>query len=297
MPVTAHTELFRKGVYEIGKVRQLTREFVCVLGDATLTGSPITESEVATAVGVDIGTTHPTYANYRIRKLTITEGYEGSPYHVHLLAEYGVVLANEFIAPVDRVASWEFDGAAGQIAALRYYHGSGNNDVRPLVNSAYDYFEGLVADESLIAMRVSKNFASLPSSWITSQNFVNSSTYLGCPAHSVKVAKVSVAPTQEEFAGVIVPYWKAVAELHYRQSGHSYQLPDVGWNFISGGQRRRAMVFDFENGEWVASSNPVGLDGAGNQTLGAPAVLVRRMNPETDFAALFGQPPTIPPGI
>jgi hypothetical protein len=66
----------------------------------------------------------------------------------------------------------------------------------------------------------------------------------------------------------------------------------VGWNYLSGGQKRRAMVFDFENGEWVASANPVGLDGSGNQTSGQPAVLQRRVNQVANFTTLFGTPPS-----
>jgi hypothetical protein len=78
----------------------------------------------------------------------------------------------------------------------------------------------------------------------------------------------------------------------YRQTGWVLQLPDVGWNYLSGGQKRRAMVFDFENGEWVASANPVGLDGSGNQTSGQPAVLQRRVNQVANFTTLFGTPPS-----
>jgi hypothetical protein len=94
-----------------------------------------------------------------------------------------------------------------------------------------------------------------------------------------------------------VSYWQATAELHYRQSGHNLQLPDIGWNFLGGGQKRRAMVFDFENSEWIASPNPVGLDGSGGLTLGVPAILNRRVNPEANFSSIFGTPPETPPAI
>jgi len=52
------------------------------------------------------------------------------------------------------------------------------------------------------------------------------------------------------------------------------------------------MVFDFQNSEWVATANPVGLDGNGGQTLGAPAILNRRICPEKDFSSLFGTAPS-----
>ena len=289
MGVVSVKELARRGVFEINQPRQLTREWVFVLSDDTLVGNPLTETDLASTV--DLGAVHPTYTNNRVRKITMTEGYEGSPYHVHVVAEYGVVTANELAAPTSRVATWEFDSSPGQIPALFYYDGTTR---RPLTNSAFDYFEGLVAEESLVAAKVTKNFASLPTSWIAAQNFVNDGAYLGCPTHTIKVAKVSVKQTSEDFGGGVVAYWQATAELQYRQSGHNLQLPDVGFNFFFGGQKRRAMVFDFENAEWVATPNPVGLDGSGGQTLGVPAILNRRINPETNFTTLFGVPPTTP---
>lgn len=289
--VVSFKELFRKAEYEIGQARRLTREFVCVLSDDALTSTPITEPEIATAVGVDLGFVHPTYQGYKVRKLTITEGFEGSPYHVHVAAEYGLITLNELLAPTSRSAVWEFDSQPGEVPALTYYDGT---TLRPLTNSAYDYFPGLVTQESTVVAKVTQNFASFPSSWFGAQNSVNNATYLGCPLHTIKVTKVSVRQDQSEGASGPVAYWVATAELHYRQSGHNLQLPDVGWNFIGGGQKRRAMVFDFENSEWIASPNPVGLDGSGGLTLGVPAILNRRVNPEANFQSIFGTPPTTP---
>lgn len=299
MGVVSVKELFRKNIYEVGKSRQLTREFVLVLSDDALTnpmneGSPFAQFLIPNVATKTQRHLHPTYTSYACRKVTYTEGYEGSPYHVHVVAEYGIVTANELEAPVDRAAVWEFASAPGEVPALYYYDGSGNGTLRPLTNSAYDYFQGLTTQESLITAKVTKNFATLPTSWISAQNFVNDSTYLNCAEHTWKVARVNVVQSQEEFGGTVTRYWQAVAELQYRQSGHNYQLPDVGFNFIGGGQKRRCMVFDFQNDEWIPSPNPVGLDGNGNQTGGAPAILNRRVNPVADFQALFGAPPTTP---
>jgi hypothetical protein len=294
MSVVSVKELFRKNVYEINKARQLTREFVIVLSDGVL-DSPMAESVPFNASQIpDLGAVHPTYAGYRCRKVTYTEGHEGSPYHVHVVAEYGVITSRDLQAPTSRASLWEFDTAAGEIPALAYYDGSGNGTLRPLTNSAFDYFPGLVTQESMISAKVTYNFASLPTSWIGAQNFTNDSVYLGCPVHTWKVAGVRVAQTEEEFNGSVVRYWQATADLHYRQSGHNLQLPDVGWNFIGGNQKRRAMVFDFQNAEWVPSPNPVGLDGNGGLTNGAPAILNRRVLPVADFQSLFGNPPTVP---
>jgi hypothetical protein len=292
--VVSVKELPRKGVFEINKPRQVTREFVCVLSDDALTSAPIDDNQLVAATGVNLNSPHPFYTYNRCRKATITEGFEGSPYHVHILYEYGVVMAWELQQPTDRPGLWEFDGAPGEVPALFYYEGSGNGTLRPLTNSAFDYFPGLVTQEALSVARVTYNFAQFPSNWFSASQCVNDAPYFGCPTHSVKVDKISVQQTQEEFNGGMVAYWKATAELHYRQSGHNLQLPDIGWNFIGDDQKRRAMVFDFENSEWIASPNPVGLDGNGGMTLNAPAILVRRVNPEVDFQSLFGTPPTTP---
>lgn len=292
--VVSFKELPRKGVFEIGKTRVLTREFVVIMSDDNLTTTPPTELDIATAVGVDIGSSHPSYSWNKVRKITLTEGYEGSPYHAHLLCEYGVVTADELVAPVNRSAVWDFESAPGEIPALSYYDGT---TLRPLTNSAYDYFPGLVTQESTFVATVVKNFATYPSSWSGAMNHLNNATYLGCPIHSIKVQDVQVKTTREEFGGSLVSYWQATAKLHYRQSGHNLQLPDIGWNYLDAGQKRRAMVFDVENGEWVASPNPVGLDGSGNLTFGVPAILNRRVNPEANFTTLFGTPPTTPPAV
>jgi hypothetical protein len=293
MGVSSVKELSRKAEYEVGQVRKLTREWVCVLTDDTLTGAPLYEPDVFTAVGVDLGSIHPTYTDgpYRCRKMTLTEGFEGSPYHVHLVAEYGIIAANELTTPLDRSAVWEFGSQPGEIPALAYLDGT---TLRPLTNSAYDYFPGLVTQESTAVATVQKNFATFPSSWFSAMNHVNNAQYLGCPTHSVKVQQVKVSTAREQFLGSVISYWSATAELHYRQSGHNLQLPDIGWNFIDGGQKRRAMVFDFENSEWIASPNPVGLDGNGGLTLSVPAILNRRVNPEANFSSIFGTPPSTP---
>jgi hypothetical protein len=293
MGVVSSKELPRKAEYAIGQPRKLTREFVCILSDDTPT-NPTAETAIFQHLGIDFGSPHPTYTDQRVRYMKLTEGFDGSTYHTHVLFEYGVITLDELVTPVNRGAVWDFDSQPGEVPALTYYDGT---TLKPLTNSAYDYFPGLVTQESTVVATVTKNYSQFPSSWYGAMNHVNNATYLGCPLHTIKVQKVKVTTTREEFAGSIVSYWQATAELHYRQSGHNLQLPDIGWNFIGGGQKRRAMVFDFENSEWIASPNPVGLDGSGGLTLGVPAILDRRVNPEANFSTLFGTPPTSPPAI
>lgn len=286
-------ELPRQNVYEVGQKRTLQREFVVVLSDSAIV-STMSESAVLSSSGLDLFNRHPVYTAYQLRKLTYKEGHDESPYHAHVRAEYDIILPRETATPTARSSLWSFSAQPGEVPAFFYYFGSGNGTKYPLTNSAYDYFPGLVTQEAVVTVEIEQNFPTVPNNWLQAQNHVNSDVYLGCPIHSLKVEKVEVVQELEEFGGVPTPYWKATAEIRFRQSGHNYQLPDIGFNFLDGTEKRRCMVFDFKNDEWVPSPNPVGLDGNGAQTAGAPAVLDRRVNPETNFLALFGQPPTTP---
>ena len=290
MGVVSVKELARTFEHELGRSSALKRRWVCVMDDS---GAAPSFSEIVTAVfggyPVGFGVAHPDLPWRKLRKFSYTEGFEGSPYHVEAIAEYGTISDDELLAPASRDAVWSFEAQAGEFPALFYYDDS--NVKRPLTNSAYDYFPGLTTQESLVRATVVKNFATFPSSWFLANNHINSDSYLGCVPTTLKVVGINTAYTQEEFGGAIVRYWATTANLLYRESGHNLQLPDVGWNFIDGTQKRRAMVFDFQNSEWVASPNPVGLNGSGAQTGGAPAVLNRRVNPQTGFAGLFGTVP------
>lgn len=304
MSVVSIKELPRSMVLELNRPAQLTRRWVLVLADNILE-SPLSETWLESSgfiIPRRVGNTssyatHPSFPYYVLRKITYAEGYEGSPYHALVTGEYGPVTQDEMTSPTARSAHWEFSTAPGEVPAMYYYSGEGNGQQYPLVNSAYDYFAGLVTQESTIVARITQNFTTRPDNWISSQNFVNSDTYLGGVPHSWKVQSVSVQLASEDFNNQLVSFWRATAELHYRQSTHNYLLPDVGFNFLDGGQKRRCMVFDFQNAEWIPSPNPVGLNGSGSQTLGAPAILNRRVNPETNFTALFGTPPVNPPAL
>jgi len=299
MAIVSTKELARTFEREVGKPAIVKRRFVVVLSDDTLTTTRPTEEQIiAAALGISgsplivYGVAHPTIGGWKSRKAYINEGFENSPYHVEVVVEYGVVLANELLAPVDRAAVWSFEASAGDYPALFYYSGGGNGTTYPLTNSAYDYFPGLMTQESLVRATVQKNYAALPSSWFAVNNFVNSDTYLGCGPGTLRVAGIATNRVTEVFGTEEVSYWSATATILFRQSGHQLQLPDIGWNFLDGGQKRRAMVFDFQNSEWVASPNPVGLNGSGAQTGGQPAILQRRVNPEAAFLAVFGTEPT-----
>ena len=70
-------------------------------------------------------------------------------------------------------------------------------------------------------------------------------------------------------------------------------LPDIGFNFIAGGVKKRAFV-EGPDGEDVASTNPVALNGSGAQQTGGtlPAILNRRVYKQITMSTYFGTPPS-----
>lgn len=295
--IVSTKELARTFEDEIRTGGVARRRWVCNLSDDTLTaatpGPPAFATILAATTGSAWGAAHPEHSAFGLRKVIVNERYEDDPYKIEVVGEYGFVLAEDVKAPDLRAAVWSFESQPGEVAALAYYASAADGlPDAPLTNSAYDYFPGLTRDESMVRIRIQKNFLSYPSAWLLLQNHVNSSDFLGCPADTVKVAGIEATYTVEVIGNTGYAYYATTANLLYRQSSHNLLLPDVGFNFIDSAtnQKRRAMVFDFRNNEWVASPNPVGLDGNGAQTLGVPAILTRRVNPRASFAT-FGSPP------
>lgn len=307
MAITSVVELPREFEQEISKPAIARRKWVCNLDDNTVFAGAASELDVIKATATyDLkwGKDHPTFSSYKLRKVQVQEAYEGDPYKVLVTGEYSIIRDEEIIEPRLRDAVWSSEATSQEVPMLYYYSGTGNNTKLPLTNSAFDYYQGLTTLEAMVRFRWTKNYGPpagavsptinslFPYTQLSTINHLNNGIYGGSPAHTFKCSAVNVTLNYEEFGGTLARYWQVNAELLYRQTGWNLQLPDVGYNFIASGQKRRAMVFDFENGEWIASPNPVGLNGSGAQTGGAPAILERRVLPEANFTSVFGAMPT-----
>ena len=294
MGVVSTKELARTFEREVGRAAVVKRRIICVLSDNTTEGTPTTELAIlAAALGITeeqagtsaFGIVHPTATGWRLRKFFINEGYEGSPYHVEVVLEYGAVLASELLSPTSRGAVVSFEASSGEVPAL-FHFGEGGTPT-PLTNSAGDFFPGLTTQEGIVRINIQKNFSGYPSGWLGANNCVNSDTFLGCAQHTLRVSGVSAAYRQEVFGGTEIGYFESTATLLFRQTGHNLLLPDVGFNYVASGQKRRALVFDFENSQWLPSPNPIALNGSGGLASGQPEILNRRVNPEVSFSSLF----------
>ena len=289
MAVSSFRELGRTLEGEVGGVTVAKRRFVVILDDnATVT--PTANMEVVNAVGGGTwGVAHPEFSFLRLRKAIMNENFGDNPYHVEVTLEYSVIPSNLLLGPLFRPAEWVFEAVSGdQLPALFFFDGTTK---RPLTNSAFDFFEGLTVPESLTRATITKNYANRPDGIINSFGFLNSDSFSGAAAHHCKHEGSKIEKVEELWGNVRYNYWRAESQILFRPSGWNLQLPDIGFNFISGGQKRRAMVFDFENAEWIPSAGPLGLDGNGGLTGGYPAILERRVLPQTSFTGLFGSAP------
>lgn len=291
MAVLDYYELARSGEFRFGEAPGLERRFVCVVDNPGAT----TFAQCAIAIGVDIGNFHPEFTRVPCTSAEVIEGYEGSRYHVEVVYRYEI--NEELVENVDpllRADKWRFETGGVTVPALYYFDGAGNDNgsLRPLTNSAFDYFEGLSVDEAQSQAVITGNRPTFPSAIaVALTNTINAGPYLGGAAHTWKCAGIAATRESKLVGALVVNYWAFTTTLIYRQTGWNLLLPDMGFNALVGGQKRRVMTFDFENSEWVASPVPMGLNGAGAQTFGAPAILTRRIYRQVDFNTYFGQPP------
>lgn len=309
MTVIAHHELPRTGLLKLGGIPELSRRFVCIVDNPTTT----TFDECQTAVGVRVGSSHPEFGGAKCTQVEFNEALDGNRFHIEVICEYGSAQPTadpdpekdpEYdINPLLRPDIWVFETQGVAVPALSYYSGSDNSTPLPLTNSANDYFENLLVDEAQTRVTITGNRIEFPATTaILLTNVVNDDTWLGAPAHhwkcqgvssTLKFEEITVEGEDEEPTQQIVRFWEVSTTLMYRQGGWNLLLPDIGFNYLASGQKRRVMTFDFENSEWIPSPVPMGLDGSGNQTFGAPAILNRRIYRTVDFSEYFSPPPDL----
>lgn len=287
MAVIHYTELARSGKHLLGQSPEMQRRFIATLNDPDTNAN-----DVVTACGCLHGSAHPEIAAAICNDVELNEQYEGNRYWVEVIAKYAIPpYDDQDSLPWLRPPVWKFQTQGVAVPALFYYDGTTQ---KPLTNSAGDYFEGLTTDEAQQKVIIESNRQTFPSALAAAiTNCVNTSSYLGFAQDCVKVQGISGERTSEQLNGQTVYYWKVTSELLCRQTGWNLMLPDVGYNYVNAGQKKRAYVIG-PDGEKVACANPVALDGSGglitNGTL--PAILTRRIYNRIALADYFGTPPT-----
>lgn len=282
--------------HKFGESPTAERKFVVTVTE------PVAHQLLLNTVGIFHGSMHPEFSY-----LLCTEGSVTEPDRQHAEITYRYEVPQSGTQdnqpnPLARKDVWSFSTGGAAIPALVYYQGSGNANRKALINTAGDFFESAMTEESELRCSISGNRAAFPIA-VAAQvtNCVNSDGFMGAAVHQWKCQGISGQQQVEVVNGVEIKYWSVTVELVYRQSGWNLLLPNVGWNYISGSgssaKKKRCYVFSEED-EKVASANVMALNDDGSIRFntdftgsGAPTILNRRVHPEVAFVPLFGTPP------
>jgi hypothetical protein len=286
MAVIAYREVIpRTFSHRFGESPTADRKVVVTLDE------PTAHQAIIGAVGILHGDSHPEFTYLRMLDAQMSET---DRHHVEITYKYELPKQQDLDPnPLARPDVWSFSTGGAQVPALVYYSGSGNGTKLPLTNSARDFFEGLTASEAEVRATIAGNRASFPLSLAASvTNSVNSSSYLGGDAHTWFCSGIGGQQASEVVNGQEIRYWQVTVELLFRASTHNLLLPNVGWHFIQGGERKRCYVIDWDAKEYLPSATPRALTEAGNMKAGdeGPDFITRRIYKESDFASYFGEP-------
>jgi hypothetical protein len=287
VPITNTTEVLpRTFQHRFGDSPTAQRKFIVA------TTGPESQQSIINSVGVFHGSLHPEYPYLVCTDASFTET---DRYHVEGTYTYEALQVGSagFSAnPLARADVWTFSTGGAQVPALVYYHGNGNGDLRPLVNSANDYIEGLTTLEAEVRATIAWNRPTFPAALAAAvTNGINDAAFLWGAKHTWQCAGISAAPNTEVVNGLEVNFWSGTTELVFRQSGWNLLLPNVGFNYLDGSTKKRATVE--LDGEKIPSSNPVPLaeDGSLAAASDPPIILERRVFREVPFSTYFGTPP------
>lgn len=286
MPVVAYREILPRTLqHRFGESPTAERRY-----QVTTDNTSPSHQECIAAVGIYHGDSHPEYPFLRMLDAQLQEN-SPDPYHVEISFKYEVPKQENLDPnPLARPDVWSFSTGGVAVPALTYF--DDNGDRKALVNTANDVIEGAMTEEAEVRATIAGNRAAFPLATASAvTNCVNSDAYLGGAAYTWKCQGIGAQQQVEIVNDVEIRYWSVTVELLYRQSGWPLLLPNVGWNFIEGGEKKRAWVKD-DAGEKVASASPVALEQNGNiRANGAPDILVRRVHQAVAFQPYFGTPP------
>jgi hypothetical protein len=273
--------------HKFGEAPTSERKFVATLD------VPTPHQQILNAIGIFHGATHPEYTYLFCIEGQITET---DRQHAEITYRYEVPTTEQFEAnPLSRRDVWSFSVGGAQVPALNYFHGdTGNADVRPLVNAAGDFFEGLTATEAEVRATINSNRATFDLTLASNvTNAINGSPYLGGDRFTWLCAGIAAQQTSEVVNDQRINYWQLTVELIYRRSTWLMYLPHIGWHYIEGSQKKKVWAYD-KDGEEVDAGAPQPLNEDGTLKYpganGVPDRLQRRLNPIIDFAPFFGTP-------
>lgn len=269
---------------KFGEAPTFQRKWVVEVNDPSTS-----QTEIVNATNVQFLDMHPE-ASYCRAMSTSVGNYNGSRWHYEVTWDYELPKQqNVDPNPLARADIWKWSTGGLQVPALYYYD---TGDVlKPLQNSANDFFEGATTDISTLQASISGNRQTFDYGLATTvTNAVNSVPYLGGAQYTWKCSGIAATPAVEVVNEVEIRYWQVEVTLEYRPDGWQLQLPNIGWNYLDGGTKKRCYVIDTDSGDKVPSSNPQPLTSGGGISTDAPTILARRVHKAVNFQQYFGTP-------
>lgn len=286
----------RDFTHRFGEAPIVTRRYGVTLDD------PATANQlILNAINIPHGDPHPEYPFLLCIEGAVKEATP-TPYHAEVTYRYElpqVGTAEWEPNPLARPPQWNFSPTTTSVPAMNYYHGDDNDDQRPLVNTAGDYFEGLTVESSETRATITRNLASFPVDLaLEATNTINNAEYLGGVQYSWKCQGIGANQRSEMVNDIEVNYWEVTVELLFRPETWVLKLPNVGFNYLPGGYAPKSPVYVTDaapnsctSGEDVPSQVPLALETDGDlRASGDPDILERRPYKSSNFALLFGTP-------
>ena len=278
MAVVDSRELFRGrgGSQKYGEVPNYKREFL-VRVDTMDTS----ETLIAQAPGIAMLDAHPDVAEALLNDVSVQQDGD-SPFHYRVSLTYGV-LEDADEDPLSRPDQFNYTGAITSGPAFIHYE-DGNDSPKVIVNSAGDPLEGMEMEKAEWRISITGNRADFDKSLASDYlNTINSDTYSGLAAGTVKCQGISGSRKIELVNGSKLVYWEVNVELAHRGENWRLKTWDVGFNEIISGERKK--ILDAAKKE---VSQPVALHEGTQKTAGQPPdMLTFKIYKEKAFTGIF----------
>jgi hypothetical protein len=287
MSVTAVREIIdnRGASQKFGENVKVKRAFMVTVDDAT---TPVTD--ISDACGIGWLDQHPDFS--AVVCTDISTANDGDPLHYKVEFNYDILRPEDKEAgptamPWQRPDKFSFNGALTSVPAIVHYN-NGLSSPQLIVNSAGDPLEGATRDQAEWRIQINGARQAFPKSLAMNYiNAVNSDSWSGFPAKTLKVQGLSGQREVEQINNTEVAYWSISVDIAYRPEGWELKLWDVGYNEIVGGQRQKILDKLRE-----PVSDPVALSGGSAKSAGSPPdMLTFKIYREASFAGIF---PTLP---
>lgn len=267
----------RGAAQQFGENVKVKRTFMVTLDDPT---TPVTT--IANAPGVKWLDAHPEFTS--VYCVGIQAECDGDPQHYKVVCTYDLLKPEERHAmPWDREALFTFSGSVSTAPAIVHYN-DGPTNPKLICNTAGDPLEGAEREQAAWQISISKNYQTFDySKAMNYLNAVNSDSWSGAAAGTVKCQGISGQKQVEQVNGNEVTYWSVEMTLAYRPEGWALKLWDVGYNQIVNGERRK--ILDKLN---EPVSEPAALsNGIAKSPGNPPDMLTFKVYRELSFSGVF----------